>query len=257
MNMLIKNIKRIPPQESNCISVDSPDKLFVIGEGNLLTHNSVSQQNIIISCLLRPKHWVILGIDLKRVELTRFKKFGVKVATDLDTAVEFLRFAQAVMMKRYERMEELGVNDFEDLPEQLQALMVMIDEAGELLSPSGAKALAASTIIPKADGTFTTMKELKVGEEILDNYSKPTKVTQKYTPSEQKKYKLEISSDNTGQKEKFVAGEEHLWVVYIANPDRTVDGPFLMETSQLKEEMDLERNKKPSEKRKFKFKRNL
>lgn len=142
--MLIKNIKEIEPVESNCISVDSNDKLFAIGkQANLLTHNSVSQQNIIISCLLRPKNWVILGIDLKRVELTRFKQFGVKVATDLETAVEFLRFAQAVMMKRYERMEESGVNDFEDLPEPLQALMVMIDEAGELLSPSGANTDAA------------------------------------------------------------------------------------------------------------------
>lgn len=126
--------------ESNCISVDSYDKLFAIGKSNnLMTHNSVSQQNIIISCLLRPENWVLIGIDLKRVELTRFKKYGIKVATDIETAVDFLRFAQAVMMKRYERMEEMGVNDFEDLPEPLQALMVMIDEAGELLSASGAK----------------------------------------------------------------------------------------------------------------------
>lgn len=138
--MNIKSIKPIEPEVSNCISVDSHDKLFAIGkDAQLLTHNSVAQQNIIISCILRPENWVILGIDLKRVELTRFRKFGVKVATELETAVEFLRFAQAVMMKRYERMEELQVNDFEDLPENLQALMIMIDEAGELLSPTGAK----------------------------------------------------------------------------------------------------------------------
>lgn len=253
--MLIKHIKKIEPLESNCISVDSHDKLFAIGEGNLLTHNSVSQQNIIISCVLRPKHWVILGIDLKRVELTRFKKFGVKVATDLDTAVEFLRFAQAVMMKRYERMEELGVNDFEDLPEQLQALMVMIDEAGELLSPSGAKALAGSTVIPKADGTFTTMEELEVGEVILDNYSNPTKVIRKYIPSAQTKYELSIKSDKTKKEEKFVAGAEHLWVVYIANSDNSVEGPFLMETSELDKEMEAEKSKPASDRRTFKFKR--
>lgn len=138
--MRVMNMREITPVESNCISVDSYDKLFTIGEqAKLMTHNSVSQQNIIMSCIMRPDSWVILGIDLKRVELTRFRGFGVKVATDLETAVEFLRFAQAVMMKRYERMEETEVNDFEDLPEPLQALMVMIDEAGELLSPTGAK----------------------------------------------------------------------------------------------------------------------
>lgn len=255
--MKIKNMKRIEPLESNCISVDSHDKLFAIGEqSNLLTHNSVSQQNIIISCLLRPEHWVILGIDLKRVELTRFKKFGVKVATDLETAVEFLRFAQAVMMKRYERMEELGVNDFEDLPENLQALMVMIDEAGELLSPTGAKALSENTKILTQDG-YKLMKDIQVGDVVLDNYSQPTKVTNKYEPVNQKHYEMIISRDSDNKKGKFIAGEEHLWVVYISNPDNSIEGPYLMETKELKAEMDADKDLPKESKRKFKFKKSV
>lgn len=139
--MKIKSIRPIEPRKSLCISVDSSDKLFSVGKTTdpLLTHNSVAQQNIILSCLLRPEHWVILGIDLKRVELTRFREYGMNVAADVGPAVDFLRFAQAVMMKRYERMEELGVNNFQKLPVPGQALLVMIDEAGELLSPSGGK----------------------------------------------------------------------------------------------------------------------
>ena len=138
--MLVKEIKEIKPELSNCISVGSPSRLFAVGDkGTLLTHNSVCQQNIIISCILRPKYWVILGIDLKRVELSRYRKFGMHVATELETAVDFLRFAQAVMMKRYERMEKAGENNFQDLPVPGQALMIMIDEAGELLSATGAK----------------------------------------------------------------------------------------------------------------------
>lgn len=254
--MLIKNIKKIDPVESNCISVDSHDKLFAVGEkGNLMTHNSVSQQNIIISCLLRPEHWVILGIDLKRVELTRFKKFGVKVATDLETAVEFLRFAQAVMMKRYERMEELGVNDFEDLPENLQALMVMIDEAGELLSPTGAKALSEHTLLPLAGGGHKTMGDIQVGDVVLDNDSKPTQVTAKYEPETQNHYKLKISSDKTNLSEEFIAGSEHYWVVYIANLDNSVEGPYLMETKELNQVMNEEKAKPASQRRKLKFKK--
>lgn len=254
--MRIKSIKEIEPIESNCISVDSHDKLFAIGEkGDLLTHNSVSQQNIIISCLLRPENWVILGIDLKRVELTRFRKFGVKVATDLETAVEFLRFAQAVMMKRYERMEEYGVNDFEDLPEPLQALMVMIDEAGELLSPTGAKALSENTIIPMADGNIKLLKDIKVGDEIFDNYSKPTKVTNKYEPVKQNKFKLSISSDKSGVSEEFVAGEEHFWVVYIAYPNDVVEGPLLLDTREIKEIMEKDKDKPEDERRKLKIKK--
>ena len=254
--MLIKSIRKIDPVESNCISVDSPDKLFAVGEnGNLMTHNSVSQQNIIISCLLRPEHWVLLGIDLKRVELTRFRKFGVKVATDLETAVEFLRFAQAVMMKRYERMEELGVNDFEDLPEKLQALMVMIDEAGELLSPTGAKALSENTIVQLADGQTKLLKDVQIGDILLDSNSEPTKVIDKYEPENQKHYKIKVSRDKDNKKEEFIAGEEHFWVVYIANPDNTVEGPFLMETKELHEVMEKEKSKPENERRRFKFKK--
>lgn len=255
--MKIKSIKQIKPEESNCISVDSTDKLFAIGENSeLLTHNSVSQQNIIISCLLRPENWVILGIDLKRVELTRFKQFGVKVATDLETAVEFLRFAQAVMMKRYERMEELGVNDFEDLPESLQALMVMIDEAGELLSPTGAKALSENTIIPMADGSVKLLRDLKVGDEILDNYSQPTTVTNKYEPITQQHYKLNIKSDNTGESEEFIAGEEHYWVVCKVHPDGLIDNQGLWETKQINEFMEKEKLKPLNERIKLKIKKN-
>jgi len=254
--MKIKNIKEIKSVESNCISVDSYDKLFTIGEqGKLLTHNSVAQQNIIISCLLRPENWVILGIDLKRVELTRFKKFGVKVATDLETAVEFLRFAQAVMMKRYERMEETGVNDFEDLPEDLQALMVMIDEAGELLSPTGAKALSENTLIPMNDGQMKKLKDVKIGDILLDNYNQPSKVTNKYEPQNQKHYKMKIKSDSNTKKEEFISGEEHYWVVYFENLDKTKEGPFTVETKELYGFIEKEKEKPKHLRRNIKIKK--
>ena len=254
--MKIKRIKEIESLESNCISVDSPDKLFAVGEqGNLLTHNSVAQQNIIMSCILRPEKWVILGIDLKMVELTRFREFGVKVAADLETAVEFLRFAQAVMMKRYERMEENGVNDFEDLDEPLQALMVMIDEAGELLSPTGAKALSENTIIPLANGDYKQLKDVELGDYLLDNYKRPTKVTNKYEPQSQKHYNVTISRDRDSKKESFIAGEEHYWVVYIAHPDDSIEGPLLLDTNEIKEAMDKNKDKPKNERLRFKIKK--
>lgn len=274
--MRIKEIREIEPVMANCISVDAPDKLFAVGnQANLLTHNSVSQRNVIIGCLLRPKNWVILGIDLKRVELTMFKKFGVKVATDLETAVEFLRFAQAVMMKRYERMEELGVNDFEDLPEDLQALLVMIDEAGELLSPTGAKALSENTKIMTSMG-YKLLKYIQIGDVVLDNHGKPTKVTGKYEPIAQNHYKMNISKDGTKESEEFIAGEEHYWVVYYVDPahiedcssktddettlinndtNKHIEGPFLLETWELKELIDEENNKPINQRKKLKIKK--
>ena len=253
--MRIKSIKEITPIESNCIAVDSHDKLFAVGENsNLMTHNSVSQQNIIISCLLRPENWVLIGIDLKRVELTPYREFGVKVATDIETAVDFLRFAQAVMMKRYERMEELGYNDFQDLPEPLQALMVMVDEAGELLSMSGAKALSEFTKIKTPDGD-KLLKDIEIGDVILDNYSQPTKVTNKYEPTEQGRFKLSISNDATNESEEFIAGEEHFWVVYLEGQDGYKEGPFLMETHELETFANEEKVKPASQRRKLKIKK--
>lgn len=145
--MKLKEIERIEPTASRCISVDAPDKLFAVGRGDsrkrrVLTHNSVAQQNIIIGCVLRPESWRFLGIDLKRVELSGYQKYSEVVqgiATVLEDALTVLRFAQQTMMKRYEELESLGLNNFLDLPEKGQALMVMVDEAGELLSPSGIK----------------------------------------------------------------------------------------------------------------------
>ena len=143
--MRIKSAREITPVPSRCISVDSPDRLFAAGgdDGHsVITHNSVVQRNIVLGCILRPEHWRFLGIDLKRVELSDFRAYSnvvLGVATTLEDALTVLRFAQQTMMKRYSEMEQLGIKNFLDLPEKGQALMVMVDEMGELLSPEGVK----------------------------------------------------------------------------------------------------------------------
>lgn len=143
--MKIKSIKEINPEPARCIEVDSLDRLFAAGgeHGNaFVTHNSVVQRNIIFSAIMRPDSWRFLGIDLKKVELSSFRAYSnvvLGIATEIEDALTVLRFAQQTMMKRYAEMEQLGVNNFLDLPEKGQALLVMVDEAGELLSPSGVK----------------------------------------------------------------------------------------------------------------------
>lgn len=251
--MLIKKIKQIEPKPSRCISVDSVDKLFAVGDSEILTHNSVCQQNIIFSCLMRPEHWVILGIDLKQVELTRFTDFGMEVAVELGPAVDFLRFAQAVMMKRYKRMREMRVNNFQDLPVPGQALLVMIDEAGELLSPTGAKALADWTPVPTPSG-MSTLKELKQGDLVLDNYGKPTKIINKYEPTNQDRFKVSISKDNTNQKESFVSGAEHLWTVAYFDNDK-ITKEETVDTKTLYEFIENEKCKPENKRLQVKIKR--
>lgn len=138
----IKTIREITPVKSRCIEVSSNNRLFTSGtEGNeMISHNSVVQRNIIFGAIMRPDRWRFLGIDLKRVELSAFRAYSnvvLGIATTLEDALTVLRFAQQTMMKRYTEMEELGINNFLDLPEAGQALMVMVDEMGELLSDSG------------------------------------------------------------------------------------------------------------------------
>jgi hypothetical protein len=141
----IKSIRQIVPEVARCIEVDSPDRLFAAGglDGvSFVSHNSVVQRSIILGTILRPDSWRFLGIDLKKVELSGFRAYSnvvLGIATTLEDALTVLRFAQQTMMKRYAELEQLGLNNFLDLPEKGQALMVMVDEAGELLSASGVK----------------------------------------------------------------------------------------------------------------------
>lgn len=143
--MKIKSIREIEPELARCIEVDSADRLFAAGgpDGvSVISHNSVVQRNVILGCILRPDSWRFLGIDLKKVELSGFRAYSnvvLGIATTIEDALTCLRFAQQTMMKRYAELEQLGLNNFLDLPEKGQALMVMVDEAGELLSPSGVK----------------------------------------------------------------------------------------------------------------------
>lgn len=173
--MKIKKITEITPEPSRCIEVDSPDKLFAAGGedgATIISHNSVVQRNIILGTIMRPNSWRFLGIDLKKVELSAFRAYSnvvLGIATTIDDALTILRFAQQTMMKRYAEMEQLGVNNFLDLPEKGQALLVMVDEAGELLSPSGVKALSENTLLPVPTPEFFEQGLKKDSDTINSN----------------------------------------------------------------------------------------
>ena len=141
----ITSVKKAPLQPVRCIRVDAPDHLFEVNNG-ILTHNtgggkSVLQRNIVFHCITRNDKIQFMGIDLKRVELSAYNGYkGVLcIATTLVDAVEVLTFANNLMMERYAKMEKAGVNNFADLPGNGKALLVMVDEASQLLDMSGGK----------------------------------------------------------------------------------------------------------------------
>lgn len=49
---------------------------------------SVAQWNIMNSCLARPDKWLLFGIDMKRVELSQLRQYGVAVGTVMEDACD-------------------------------------------------------------------------------------------------------------------------------------------------------------------------
>lgn len=262
--MRLKSIIPIPPKPSRCIEVDSPDRLFVTGKPGeeVISHNSVAQRNILLGCILRPDKWRVLCVDLKKVELSAYRAYSnvvLGVATTLEDALVVLRFAQETMMKRYSELEQLGLNNFLDMEKELggdsqAALLLMVDEAGELLGSSGVKALSEETLIPTPEG-LKKLKELVIGDIIFDNYSKHTVITDKYEPTEQKRYKMTISRVKDGVKESIIAGSEHNWVAFFEHPDGSVDGPKIVTTEYLESFKRTQDSFDPIERVKVKFKK--
>lgn len=243
--MKITSARQIAPEPSRCIEVDAPDRLFAAGGESgaaIISHNSVAQRNIVFGCILRPDSWRFLGIDLKRVELSVYRAYSnvvLGIATTLEDALTVLRFAQQTMMRRYGELEQLGLNNFLDLPNKGQALMVMVDEAGELLGSSGVKALSASTYIPNLNGR-NNIREIRIGDVIFDNYGNQTTVLDKYEPMRQEQFDLTIAnaqSVNSGKLDKEIirTGADHYWVVYCPNDEH--NDPHTFMTRELFEEM--------------------
>lgn len=102
---------------------------------------SVGQWNIMNGCLARPEHWLLFGIDMKKVELSQLRKFGVAVGTTYEDSRDIATFVQKVMTDRYEEMEKLGINNWGDMEESKRgpAIFLLVDELGELLAPIAGK----------------------------------------------------------------------------------------------------------------------
>jgi hypothetical protein len=226
----VKNSKRIPSEPVRCIKVDNLKHLYEIQDGKhrILSHNtgggkSILQRNIVFHVITHSKEIKFLGIDLKRVELSTYKKYSdavLGIATTLEDAVEILRFAQETMMNRYAEMEQAGKQNFLEMENAGSALLIMIDEAGELLDTSApAKALVGSTIIPNVEGR-EDLAHIAIGDHVIGEDGKPAEVKDKYEPVSQDRFSLTFRRTSDGAKESFIAGAEHWWTVYVNGDER-------------------------------------
>lgn len=207
-----------------CIEVDDSAHLYALAApAGLLAHNtgggkSVAQRSVVFHCIAHSSAIKFLGIDLKRVELSAYKQFSnavIGIATTLEDALEVLHFAQETMMDRYGEMERAGKNNFLDMRNAGSALLVMIDEAGELLDTSSpAKALAGSTFVPTLEGR-PDLAHVRRGDHVIGEDGRWHEVVDKYEPAAQDHYRVTVRREGDGAVEDIEAGAEHLWRVYL------------------------------------------
>lgn len=99
---------------------------------------SVMQRTVIFHCIQHSDEMRFLGVDLKRVELSAYKKYSdviLGIAVTLEDGVEVMRFGKEEMMNRYTEMEEMGVDHFSKLPNPPKVLVIMVDEAYMFMAP--------------------------------------------------------------------------------------------------------------------------
>jgi hypothetical protein len=115
--------------------------------GSTGSGKSVIQRNILFHCIQHNDMWRFLGIDLKKVELSKYAKYSetvLGIATNIEEGTEVMRYAHDIMNKRYEKMTKASVDNFLDMIDEETgrppyALLIMIDEAFMFLATSGNK----------------------------------------------------------------------------------------------------------------------
>lgn len=123
-----------------------PNKAFSsmpqgMGAGKTGGGKSVLLKSIQNACLVRRDKWLMFICDMKMVEGSRFLKYGVKVGVNREECANICTFCQKVMMDRLEEMAKKHLNNYADVPEEERgpAILLIVDEASELLAPITAK----------------------------------------------------------------------------------------------------------------------
>ena len=213
----------IDSEPVQCILVDDTSHDYQLGNG-VITHNtgggkSVLQRNVVFHVIAHARQIKFFGIDLKKVELSAYRPYSpvLYIATTLEDAVQVLTTAQDLMMSRYAEMEENHVNNFLDLDSPGSALLVMVDEAGELLDCSApAKALGGGTLVKTLEDGEIPLREVEAERHhVLGSDLQWHEVVRKYEPESQDHYKVTTVRTSDGGRESFVAGSEHLWRVWV------------------------------------------
>lgn len=119
----ITNVRPVPSVPVRCITVDSPNHLYLAGRAMIPTHNTVVLNGMVMECAARG--WPVWVLDPKRIEFMGLRDWpGVQiVATSIEDQIAVIYRAWEEMEHRYTLIEsgQAVESDF-------QPLIVVLDE---------------------------------------------------------------------------------------------------------------------------------
>lgn len=121
------------------VSIDIRTAPHVLISGASGTGKSIIIKNVLTHCIENPSDWEVAIVDLTKIEFPQYIEYDAvsSVVTDLTSTLEVFRNAKKEMYKRYEILEEKGLNNFSDLkntPEVRKPLLILIDEYATLMA---------------------------------------------------------------------------------------------------------------------------
>ncbi|WP_137726319.1 LAGLIDADG family homing endonuclease [Prescottella subtropica] len=107
----ITDVRKVAPVPMRCISVDSPARQFLIGEGMIPTHNSVALSIVLFYAMVLPDVYEVIVCDPKRTDFTWTPEFPSVVrfaATDTEI-VAAVGLAKQSMDQRQTMLNKLQI----------------------------------------------------------------------------------------------------------------------------------------------------
>ena len=126
-NRTIVDVRPVPSVPLRCITVDSPNHLYLAGRSMIPTHNTITLIGDAIEATRRG--FQVFVVDPKRVEFLGLRSWPnvQMVATTVPQQVAVVHLMMMLMNERYRQVEEDGVSDT-----SFQPILLIIDEYRQL-----------------------------------------------------------------------------------------------------------------------------
>lgn len=154
----ITRIEKVSPRPTRCITVNSPNRLFLAGTSLIPTHNTSAIHTFITQTARN--QWAVNIVDRKNIEYRGFRDWpNVQcVATRIEDQIALIHSTWVLMKQRYEA-SETGAARTEDFP----PVLLVLDEYTELVKDI---ATWYAKLVSKTENTSKWPKFLPTEEEV-------------------------------------------------------------------------------------------